>query len=230
MKKLILAAIIFIPIIFFATQLNSNSEKNETDFKSGDLIDLPAPDFSGQFSLEELLAKRSSVRSFRDESLSLTAFSQLLWAAQGINRKNGFRTVPSAGALFPLEVYLLAKNIDGLNEGIYKYLPAEHKLETISLKKQLEDFPIMQEWSKTGAGVLIITGVYGRTTQKYGERGIRYVHIEAGCAAQSIYLQAESLGLGTTLVGAFDDNEIKNFLNLDENESPLAILPIGKPL
>ena len=177
------------------------------------------------------MQQRRSVRTYLNKPLTLTEVSQLLWAAQGINRGREFRTAPSAGALYPLEVYLVAGNVDGLAEGVYKYRPHQHELLKIihdDKRRELAAAALGQRYVQDGAAVIVIAAVYERTTQKYGQRGIRYVHIEVGHAAQNIYLQAVSLNIGTVFVGAFDDDEVKRVLNLPDEEHPLSIMPVGK--
>lgn len=195
------------------------------------LIDLPKPRYSGQVSLEETLQKRRSVREFSKESITLKEVSQILWAAQGITDSNKKRTAPSAGALYPMKVYLLAGNVRELRAGIYLYEPGKHQLIKIidgDFRDSLCNAALGQPWVKNASLNIVITAVYEITTRKYGDRGIRYVHIEAGHVGQNILLQAESLGLGAVPVGAFHDGEVKRILNLKENEQPLYIIPVGK--
>jgi len=194
-------------------------------------IALPAPSYESSTSVEEALLKRRSVREFDDEPLALSQVSQLLWAAQGTTDPSGKRTAPSAGALYPLEIYVVVGNVSGLSSGIYKYKPAKHELLKISdgdIRKQLSSASLGQASIKDGAITIVMAGVYERTTSKYGDRGIRYVHMEAGHAAQNIYLQAESLGLGTVVTGAFDDAHVERLLNLQKDEEPLYLIPVGK--
>jgi len=169
-------------------------------------IELPSPMLDSQTSVEEALSKRRSVREYRDAPLALNEVAQLLWSAQGITSPEGMRTAPSAGALYPLEVYLLAGNVDGLAAGVYHYHPHEHALSKVvegDRRAALSEAALGQEAIRDGAVVIVIAGVFERTTRKYGERGIQYVHMEVGSVAQNIYLQAESLGLGTVFIGAF---------------------------
>ncbi len=193
---------------------------------------LPEVKRSGGISVEEALASRRSIREYSDAPVALAQISQLLWAAQGITEPDsGKRTAPSAGALYPLEIYLAARNVEGLPQGVYKYDPNDHALNTI---KQGDVLPALsvaalgQQAVEEGAAALVFAAVYDRTTQKYGERGIRYVHMEVGAAAENVYLQAESLGLGTVIIGAFDDDEVQNIIGMEEDEEPLAIMPVGK--
>lgn len=195
-------------------------------------ISLPPPRLKSDVSVEEALLYRRSHRSFAPSPLSLQEVAQLLWAAQGVTDKaSGFRTAPSAGALYPLEVYFVAGQVEGLLPGVYRYLPEEHALCEVlqgDRREELFRVALLQRWVKEAPGVLVFTAIYERTTRKYGERGIRYVHMEAGHAAQNVYLQAEALGLGTVVVGAFEDSGVQKVLGLPGNERPLYLMPVGK--
>jgi SagB-type dehydrogenase family enzyme len=196
-------------------------------------INLPEPRLSGNMSLEETLARRRSIREYSQTPLKQEEVSQLLWAAQGITSASGGRTVPSAGALYPLEVYLIAGNVENLSPGIYKYQPQGHKLIWLrgqDVRGELCAAALGQAPVKNGAIDMVIAAVYERTTQRYGERGIRFTHIEAGHAAQNIVLQATALNLGAVPIGAFDDNRVEDILTLPENESPLYIIPVGNKI
>ena len=142
------------------------------------------------------------------------------------------RTVPSAGALYPLELYLLAGEVDGLQVGLYRYLIGRHELSEVAaadVRPQLADAALRQDWMVGAAAIIVIVGVVERTASKYGQRAIRYVHMEVGAATQNIYLQATALGLGTVIVGAFSDGLVKDVLGLSEVEQPFCILPVGRP-
>jgi len=205
----------------------------ETDIgdEAGDIIILPEPKNTGSMSVEEALLERRSNRNYKDEALTLAEVSQLLWAAQGITHPGGYRTTPSAGALYPLEIYVVAGNVKGLPVGIYKYRPQGHELEMVAggdVRADLCAAAIDQECIEDGAAVLVFAAVYERTTGKYGERGVRYVHIEAGHAAQNVYLQAVSLGLGTVIVGAFDNDGVERLMQMAGDEQVLCIMPVGR--
>lgn len=195
-----------------------------------EVIKLPIPSKDGSVSVEAALQKRRSVRFFKDMPLSLQSVSQLLWAAQGITNRRGFRTAPSAGALYPLEVYLFAGNVDGLDGGIYHYRPGEHSLLLITegdFRETLCQAALWQDAICQAPTVFLIAGVPERTTGKYGERGIRYIHMEAGHTAQNILLQAVSLNLGGVAIGAFSDHEVSKLLKMDKGRIPLYIVPVG---
>jgi len=193
-------------------------------------IRLPDAEFRGEMSIEESIKQRRSVRDFRRQSLTLNDVSQLLWAAQGITGGRGLRSAPSAGALYPLELYLVAGNVDGLSPGVYRYRPGKHDMILITSgdqRRPLATAALGQSWVRRAPAVLVITGVYERTQRKYGERGRRYVHMEVGHAAQNVYLQATSLGLGTVMVGAFRDNDVQEALGLPADHEPLGLMPVG---
>lgn len=194
-------------------------------------ITLTEPLFKGKLSTEEALQRRRSVRDYQDKPLTLQEISQLLWAAQGITGEYGMRTAPSAGALYPIELYLVAGRVDGLAAGIYRYRPKGHELLKVAEGDRRRDLYLAaldQESLRDGATAVVIAAVYGRATRKYGERGIRYVHMEAGGIAENIHLQAVSLNIGTVFVGAFDDERVKRVVNMSEGEEPLAIMPLGR--
>lgn len=196
------------------------------------LIDLPqaTPEEGG--SLGAALQSRRSVRAFGPGSLTLSAVAQLLWAAQGITSEEGLRTAPSGGALYPLELHLLAGRIDGLPAGSYRYDPWRHALHpgvSGDLRAEIATAALHQDWVAQAAAIVVVSAVDARTTGKYGIRGIRYVHMEVGHASQNLLLQATALGLGGTIVGSFDDERLAELLRLAEGERPLAILAVGHP-
>lgn len=195
-------------------------------------VKLPSPKLKGKVSVEEALLKRRSVRDYRDEPLTLEEVSQVLWAAQGVTDPRGFRTAPSAGATYPLETYLVVGRVEGLAPGLYHYDPAEHRLIRLNdqdLRAELAAAALGQGWVKKAAVDIVFAAVYKRTTQRYGNRGIRYVHMEVGHAGQNVYLEAVALGLGTVVIGAFHDDRVKKVLDLPEDEHPLYIMPVGRP-
>jgi SagB-type dehydrogenase family enzyme len=197
-------------------------------------IALPDPRLKGEMSLEEAIIKRRSRRDFRDFPLTLGEISQVLWAAQGITGETGLRAAPSAGALYPLDLYLVVgkEGVGGLGEGVYHYLPQSHSLEPTlegDVRQTVARLSLQQMSIAEAPLSLLITAEYERTTGKYGDRGVRYVHMEAGHAGQNVYLQAEALGLGTVTIGAFQDEEISKSLNLPPAHRLLYVMPIGHP-
>ena len=194
-------------------------------------IELPEPRYDGDVSLEESLVKRRSVRDYTGESLALEEVSQLLWAAQGTTANWGGRTAPSAGALYPLEVYVIVGDVRNLAAGVYRYDPNGHELAMAAagdIRAELASAALGQTSVKDGAIDLVFTAVYQRTTRKYGDRGVRYVHMEAGHAAQNICLQATAMGLGAVTIGAFHDERVSRLMNLPRDEEPLYVIPVGK--
>ena len=194
-------------------------------------IELPDPRRVSDTSIEEALSNRRSIREYSGDPLTLREVSQLLWAAQGITDPRGLRTAPSAGALYPLEVYVVAGDVVDLSAGVYKYDPHNHELLKVLAddnRAELAGAALNQAWVEEAAIDIVFTAVYERTTVKYGERGVRYVHIEAGHAAQNLCLQATAMDLGIVTVGAFHDEQVKEVLNLPDDERPLYIIPVGK--
>ena len=194
------------------------------------IIALPEPETSGETPLETLLQQRRSVREYGEAALELAAIGQLLWAAQGITHPQGLRTAPSAGALYPLELYVVIGNVEDLTPGVYHYQPDRHGLQqtsTVDQRRLLAHAAHGQSWVRTAAAVVVITAVYKRTTGKYADRGVRYVLMEVGHAAQNLFLQAEALGLAAVVVGAFEDAAVATALGLATDEQPLMLLPVG---
>ncbi len=213
--------ILLVVIMFFVLGQENNNNYMENNIK------LPEPSTEGEVSLEEAISKRRSVRSYKEEPLNIRELSQILWASQGITNSD-LRAAPSAGALYPLSIYVVAENVENLTSGIYQYLVQEHRLKPIkkgSFKDELYQSALRQSSIKESSLIVIITGDYDITEKVYGERAKRYVHMEAGHVGQNIYLQAETLGLGTVAIGAFNDEEIKETIAL-EKEVPLYIFPI----
>jgi SagB-type dehydrogenase family enzyme len=199
--------------------------------ESRETVTLPEPVYAGDKSVEGLLRQRRSVRDYRDAALPLSDISQLLWAAQGITHAAGLRTAPSAGALYPLELYVVAGNVNDLAAGVYHYQADGHRLARMhrgDQRKPLARAGLAQTWIRDAAAVVVFAAVYDRTTRKYGQRGVRYVHMEVGHAAQNLFLQAEALGLATVVVGAFRDDEVAGVLQLPADVRPLALMPIGR--
>lgn len=188
---------------------------------------LPPPTLSGETSLEEALVRRRSVREFDTQPLTSGELGQLLWATQGITHEQGFRTAPSAGALYPLEVYVAT------TDGVFHYQPHGHQLLVTSpqdTREKLYQAALKQEPVRQAPAVFIVTAVYERTAKKYGaERSPRYVHLEAGHATQNLLLEAAALGLGAVPIGAFHDEEIQKALGLPSDHQPLYLIPVGHP-
>jgi len=200
------------------------------------IVALPKPKIKGVMSLEEAINVRRSRRSWRkNRKLTLEQVGQLAWAAQGItNWEEGFRAAPSAGATYPLEVYIVVREdgVKDLDKGVYRYNPFKHcliKTLDTDVTYELMEASLGQYWVGSAPVNMVIAADYGRTTRFYGDRGYRYVHMEVGHAGQNIYLQAEALGLGTVAIGAFYDNRVREILDLAKKLTPLYIMPIGYP-
>ncbi len=156
---------------------------------------------------------------------------QLLWAAQGTTSPDGRRTAPSAGALYPIELYVIAGNVDGLAAGVYHYDARTERLDRVASgdrRAALSAAAHGQQSVASAPASIVIAAVYARTAAKYGRRAERYCAIEAGCVSQNISLQAVSRNLGTVLVGAFDDARVAQAVSVKEGETPLIIMPFGK--
>lgn len=181
-------------------------------------------------AVERCIQQRRSVRGFRHRPLTKSELGQLLWAARGITAADGKRVVPSAGALYPLEIYAVCGDVGTMASGVYHYRPGHHELPLVAAGDQREKLVNAawgQEWIATAPAVIRIAAALKRTTAKYGNRGRGYVYMEAGHAAESLMLQAVALGLAATMVGAFGDAEVKHLLHLASNETPLCLLPVG---
>lgn len=195
------------------------------EMKAQDVLSLPKPGMKGEMSLEETILKRRSIRSFTPKELSLEQISQILWATQGITEKTrGFRAAPSAGALYPLEIYLMK------GDGVFHYDIENHSLEKTSDSDVRGDV-VRAAWGQSFIAQapvsIVICAVRSRVTSKYGSRGNRYVDIEVGHAAENLHLQAVALGLGSVPIGAFTDSEVKKILGLPRNTDPIYIIPVG---
>ena len=199
----------------------------QTKATSAVIIQLPAPDQKGKMSLEEALAHRRSVREFTREALTQRELSQLLWAAQGITHAEDLRAAPSAGALYPLEIYVATAG------GFYHYEPNRLRLVQLSDRDHraaMRRAALDQAAITEGPAVFVIAAVYERTSRKYGAaRTPRYVHMEVGHAAQNLLLEAVAVGLGGVPIGAFEDEALQRALALPPDQCPLYLIPIGHP-
>lgn len=187
---------------------------------------LPAVRTEGDVSVEGALARRRSVRAFAPRSLTREEISQLAWAAQGVTSDAGLRAAPSAGALYPLELYVCT------SEGLFHYDPDEHALtlrRAGDLRSAVQAAGLNQEALGDAPAIFLIAAVYERTARKYGSRTERYVHMEAGHAAQNILLEATALGLGAVPIGAFEDLRLSEALSLPGDHRPLYLVPVGEP-
>lgn len=204
-------------------------------------VKLPEPHYDGAVSVEKAIRNRRSVRDYTGEPLTLAQAAQLLWAAYGITEKmpdgpaflrGGLRAAPSAGARYPFEVYLVAGKVTGLAAGVYRYVAQEHALVRVlegDVRGVLSEAAYGQEWIREAPASLFVSAIFERTTKKYGERGSqRYVWMDSGYLGENVYLQAEALGCGCCVAGAFNDDAVKKAMSLPAGEEPICILAVGK--
>lgn len=194
--------------------------------KVGESLNLPPPRLKGEISLEEAIAKRRSMRSFSGDSLSLEQISQLLWAGQGVtDHKRGLRSAPSAGAPdYPYNIYFVAK------EGVFLYIPEGHMITKVKegdIRAEIADAAEGQSWIKNAGIIMVLFATY-EYTEKYGERGKMFVHIEAGHIAQNIHLQAVTLNLGSVPVGSLYPDKFKELIPMAKGEV-IYLIPVGQP-
>ncbi len=199
------------------------------NYPNAKVTNLPEPNYQG-IPLEEAIKKRRSVRNYSRKPITILQLSQLLYSAQGITGKaykKSLRTVPSAGALYPFEIYVIANNVEGLSRGIYHYSVLNHTLELIKsgdFRNEIISAGLQQEMLGDADITFLLSAIFDRARCKYGERGVRYVYIEAGHISQNIYLQAVSLGLGSVSVGAFLDNKVNNLIDVDGQKEVVVYL------
>ncbi len=209
-------------------------------FIIGNTVYLPLPRQISNVTVEEAILWRRSLREYKDEPLTLTQLSMILWAAQGItDPARRFRAAPSAGATYPLVLYVVVGDRGVLLEpgkylkaGVYRYDVMKHALTLVrdgDLRGELAKASLNQPWVRDAPVDLVLCAVFERTTRVYGERGIRYVYMEAGHAAQNVYLTATALGLGTVVVGAFHDDWVASVVKASKDEAPLYVIPVGVP-
>ena len=192
---------------------------------------LPEPKLEGSTSLEKVLSLRRSIREYREAGISMEQLSQLLWSAYGITSSEGYRTAPSAMALYPLEIDVVAGAVTDLAAGVYRYSPTDHSLKISregNLLKDLAGTTFDQGFVGQGSAVVVFSAVYERTAAKFGDQGAKMAHLDLGHSAQNLHLQATALGIGTVVVGAFRPNEVSQLLGLPENEEPLYLMPLGR--
>ena len=204
-------------------------------YRDADVIKLPSPRYRG-IILEEAIYKRRSIRDYSSKAIDLKQLSQLLFAAQGkTSRLHGIplRTAPSAGALYPFEIYVIVNNVKDLSKGIYHYSVPEHALELIKegdFRKRITNAGLKQEMLGDSCVTFVMSAIFDRTRHKYGERGFRYVYMEAGHISQNIALQAVSLGLGSVTVGAYIDEQVNELIGVDgTKEAAIYLHAVGVP-
>lgn len=229
MKKIGFIAFVGLVVLAMAALALSDSSNSE----GSGVVKLPSPRTDGGISVEKALSERRSIRSFKNESLTIDEVSQLLWAAQGVTDDKGHRTSPSAMASYPLEVYLLAGNVTGLPAGAYHYSPQGHNLTAISLGNKINELfnstmGGREDWRVGSPAVFIVTGVFDRVNKVPGQDLSRFVYVEAGTASENLLLEVVSLGLGATYTAGFDENKTREYLELADGEDPIAVIPVGR--
>ncbi len=222
-------AVVLAALVLVAVTLSN--ENRTGGMEMGRSVELPDPKAEGEVSLERTIASRRSRRSFTDQALTLQQAGQVLWSAQGIT-EGRFRAAPSAGATYPLEVFIAVGDgtVEGLEAGVYLYKPDTHVLSQVlesDIRSRLAAAALRQGFVGEAPMAVVIAADYDRTTGRYGERGRRYVHMEVGHVGGNIYLQCEALGLGTVAVGAFNDDEVESLLDMPDNLDALYIMPVG---
>jgi len=238
--KFYLLTLVFISLVACKNTDGEQSQSKLIKIEGAQLsYELPSPRTDGVVSVERALANRRSQRSFVDKAISAEQLSQILWAAYGITQpmpdkpalRGGLRAAPSAGALYPFEIYAIVGKVNGIEPGVYKYISEEHKIvRTIDkdLREEFSKVALGQAHIKEAPVTIFYSAIYSRMTKKYGDRGAeRYVCMDLGHSAQNIYLQAGALNLGTCAIGAFSDDKVAELFQLPEEEVPLYIMPVG---
>ena len=233
---IILLLTLLVVYMVSTTSLKPVQRENQSRIVLG-TFDLPPATVTSNMSVDQAIRSRRSVRTYSTTSLTLQDVSQLLWASQGItDTDRNYRTAPSAGHVFPMEMYMVTGNnsVQGLGAGIYHYNPFNHTLEKIAegdMRYNLSQAAHQQKWVETAPISLIITGNYQKMKEKYPDERIstRFVDIEAGHIGENIYLEAVAHGMGTVAIGSFYDDQMINLLKLPSTETPIYIYPVGYP-
>jgi len=208
-------------------------EQPAPDTPSSARLNLPEPRLQGEVSVEEALDRRESRRAYGEGGLDLSGIGQLLWSAAGLGvdaASGATRTAPSAGGIYPVDIYLVSGEMEDLDTGIYLYDPQSHSLVTVAtgdVREELADAALSQSFISQAPISIVMTTDYDKSTGRYGDRGERYAHMDAACAAENVSLQAEAMGLGTVMVGAFDDKAVAEIIHTSGD--PLIIMPVGAP-
>lgn len=212
-------------------QPTTNTATSSESAVSYETFPLPQPILDGETSVSEALFERRSQRDFQDTELTQEQLAQLLWAAAGVTTEDGRRTAPSAGTLYPLDLYVVVTQVRGLEPGLYLYQPEQHTLAKVlagDFRTALAEGSLDQPAIQRAPATLLYTVVYERLIERYGDRGIeRYAYIEVGHSAQNVLLQAQALGLGAVPIGAFTDYELKELLELPTENEPRYLIPVG---
>jgi SagB-type dehydrogenase family enzyme len=233
--KLTIVCLAFLLLSHAGLSFGQEPNNNYQTYRGANMIKLPKPDYQGM-PVEEAIKKRRSIRSYSKTPLTLAQLSQLLFSAQGITGSSyghDLRAAPSAGALFPIEVYVVINNVEDLSRGMYHYKIKEHALELLKegdFRKEITQAGLGQDVLGEAQVTFILSAVFERTQSKYGNRGLRYIYMEAGHISQNISLQAVSLGLGSVSVAAFYDEQVNRLINADGTvESAVYLQAVGTP-
>lgn len=227
--------LIFIVLATFVSQIRPVSQEiNVTCSKNPEQsrITLPVPDFEGKI-LEKTILERRSIREYSEEELSLYELSMILWAGNGITDERGLRSAPSAGGLYPIDMYIVPNRVENASCGLYKYIPGSHEIVLVEegeFAEQMYQLSYEQEHVRNAAVVVVLVAVPERTTVKYGEEGKGYVFMEAGHIAENMLLEAVSLGLGAVPVGGFEKENMDDLFGLEENEDSIYMVLVGKTI
>jgi len=219
--------------LFTPHRVLSSAKRRPLKMKGGSRMHLPDTILDGNISLERAIHKRRTIRSFESRALTLKQLSQLLWSAQGITGTGGFkRAAPSAGALYPMDIYGVVGRdcIEKLDAGVYLYEPANHSISLVKegdFRRDIATASLSQMWMAHAPLTLVITAEYSRITVKYRQRGIRYAMIEAGHIGQNIFLQSQAMGLEAGIVGAFEDQKVIQVMGIKKTHEPLLLMPVG---
>jgi len=207
------------------------------NYQNAQIVKLPQPKINGnRMSLDEALRRRKSIREYTSDPLQLEELSYIVWAANGISHRQGefnFRTAPSAGALYPIETYLIVARVVNLQPGVYHYSVPNHELETLKIGNFTKDIVkagMGQEMLGEAAVTLVWTALFQRSKWKYRQRAYRYVYLDAGHIAENLALSVTSLDLGSCQIGALYDDEVNRILEIDGiEESVLYMSSVGRP-
>ncbi len=241
-RGLLLGGVLIIAVlavVFIVGGNNSFNGEQNMAHANENSIELPSVETDGNVSVEKAIFNRESVRNFSDDSLSIEELSQIVWAGAGFRDVDAVseatRTYPSAGGIYPVNLYIVVRNVDGLNSGVYEFIPSGHKLQLLKegdFSDQLSSAALRQGFIADAAVNLVYAADYDAVRSRYGERGAeRYIYMDIGHAAENVYLQAEAMGLGTVAVGAFDDDGVGNVLGNENIKGvPVYILPVGRPI
>jgi SagB-type dehydrogenase family enzyme len=219
--------------LFTPNRVLSSAKRSPLKPKGGSRMHLPDPMIDGDISLERTIHQRRTIRSFNGKALTLKQLSQLFWSAQGITENRGFkRAAPSAGALYPMDIYGVVGRdcIEKMDAGVYLYEPADHSISLVKegdFRRDIAIASLSQMWMAHAPLILVITAEYSRITVKYGQRGIRYAMIEAGHIGQNIFLQSQAMGLEAGIVGAFEDQKVIQCMGSKKTHEPLLLMPVG---